>query len=115
LATCRASRPPRRYEIAAQLHNLADLEQECGQLERSERLYRHVLAIKEELCGPEHPELALVYNSLGTVLYQEHRIDEAVDTFRRALAIAETRYPPAHPTTVGIRRNLHALPRPGPG
>jgi tetratricopeptide (TPR) repeat protein len=109
LAACQASRPPRRYEVAVQLHSLAALEQECGQLERSERLYRQALAIKEELLGPDHPEVALIANSLGTLLYQEHRVVEAAHQFRRALAIAEDRYPPAHPATIGIRSNLHAL------
>jgi tetratricopeptide (TPR) repeat protein len=109
LATCQASKPPRRYEIAVQLHNLAALEQECGQLERSERLYRQALTIKEELLGPDHPEVALIANSLGTLLYQQHRLVEAAHQFRRALAVAEDRYPPAHPATISIRHNLHAL------
>lgn len=106
LAACRASRPPRRYEVAVQLHNLAAIEHECGHLERAGRLYRQALAIKEELLGPDHPDVALIANSLGTLLYQEHRHVEAAHQFRRALAIAEDRYPAAHPATAGIRRNL---------
>jgi len=108
LVACESSRPPRRYEVAVQLHNLAALEQEGGQPERSERLYRQALAMKEELLGPDHPEIALVANSLGTLLYQQRRVAEAAHQFRRALAIAEDRYPPAHPATVAIRGNLHA-------
>src|SRR5262249_647540 len=107
--TCRTSRPPRRYEVAVQLHNLAALEQECGQPERSERLYRQALGIKEELLGPDHPEVALIANSLGTLLYQERRLEEAAAQLRRAPAIAEDRYPAAHPVTTGIHRNLGAI------
>jgi tetratricopeptide (TPR) repeat protein len=109
LASCRASRPPRRYEVAVQLHNLAALEQECGQYGRAERWYREALAMKEELLGPDHPEVAIIANSLGTLLYQERRFVEAAHRFRQALAIAEDRYPPAHPATIGIRHNLGAL------
>jgi Tfp pilus assembly protein PilF len=75
----------------------------------SEQLYRQALAIKEDLLGPDHPEVALVANNLGTLLQQQHRAAEAADLFRRALAIAEHSYPPGHPTTTGILGNLEAL------
>ena len=109
LAACKAASPPRRYEVAVQLHNMAALDQACGQPQRSEQLYRQALAIKEDLVGPDHPEVALVANNLGTLLQQQHRAAEAADLFRRALAIAEHSYPPGHPTTTGILGNLEAL------
>jgi tetratricopeptide (TPR) repeat protein len=109
LAACKAARPPRHYEIAVQLHNLAAVDQACGHPQRSEQLYRQALAIKEDLLGPDHPEVALIANNLGTLLHQQHRPAEAADLFRRALTIAEQSYPPGHPTTTGILRNLDAL------
>jgi tetratricopeptide (TPR) repeat protein len=109
LAACKAASPPRRYEIAVQLHNMAALDQACGQPQRSEHLYRQALAIKEDLLGADHPEVALVANNLGTLLHQQHRATEAANLLRRALTIAENSYPPGHPTTTGIRRNLDPL------
>src|SRR6266545_1280921 len=108
LASCTAARPPRRYEVAVQLHNLAALDQACGQPQRSEQLYRRALAIKHDLLGPDHPEVALIANNLGTLLHQQYRTAEAADLFRQALTIAEQSYPPGHPTTTGILRNLDA-------
>jgi tetratricopeptide (TPR) repeat protein len=105
LATCRAARPPRQYEIAVHLHNLADIEQAAGRPTDAERLYRRALAIKERLLGAEHPEVGLVANNLGTLLQLQHRA-EAADWYRRALAIAERAYPANHPAITRIRRNL---------
>lgn len=106
LAACRASRPPRRYEIAVQLHNLAAVEHASGQPGRAEELYREALALKEELLGPDHAEIALLANNLGTLLHERQRGDEAAVLLRRALAIAERGYPANHPVTADIRRNL---------
>jgi tetratricopeptide (TPR) repeat protein len=109
LAACEAAKPPRRYEVAVQLHNLAALDQANGLPQRSEQRYRQALAIKEDLLGPDHPEVALVANNLGTLLHQQQRAAEAAELFRRALTIAERTYRPGHPTTTGILRNLDAL------
>ncbi|MET9338937.1 tetratricopeptide repeat protein [Nonomuraea sp. NPDC003804] len=113
LEACRAARPPRQYEIAVHLHNLADLEQADGRPAQAEALYREALATKERLLGAGHPEVALVANNLGTLLHEQRR-PEAADWFRRALAIVERAYPPAHPVTLRIRRNLDRLAHTGP-
>jgi tetratricopeptide (TPR) repeat protein len=105
LDSCRTARPPRRYEIAVHLHNLADIEQSAGRLADAERRYRQTLAMKEELLGPDHPEVGLVANNLGTLLHQQQRV-EAGDCYRRALAIVERAYPPDHPFTARIRANI---------
>lgn len=109
LTTCRLARPPRRYEIAVHLHNLATIHQSLGEPARAEHLYREALAIKETLLGDEHPEVGLVANNLGTLLHDQGRDAEAAAHFRRALAIADRAYPPAHPVTTAVRRNLDRL------
>jgi tetratricopeptide (TPR) repeat protein len=109
LEACTTAKPPRRYEVAVQLHNLAALDQACRQPQRAEQRYRQALAIKEDLLGPDHPEVALVANNLGTLLHQQQRTAEAAELFRRARTIAERSYPPDHPTTTSILRNLDAL------
>ncbi|HEV2377593.1 MAG TPA: tetratricopeptide repeat protein [Streptosporangiaceae bacterium] len=109
LAACRASQPPRRYEIAVQLHTLAAVEQACGLADRAESLYREALALKEDLLGPGHPEVALILNNLGSLLCEQHRRTEAVELFSRALAVAQGTLRPGHPTTAGIFRNLQTV------
>jgi tetratricopeptide (TPR) repeat protein len=109
LAICRRARPPRAYEIAVHLHNLAAIQQALGDAARAEKLYREALAVKESLLGGEHPEVGLVANNLGTLLHDQGRDAEARECYRRALAIAERAYPPAHPVTNSVRRNLDRL------
>jgi tetratricopeptide (TPR) repeat protein len=108
IAVCRAARPPRRYEIAVQLHNLAAVEQASGLPHRAESLYRQALAIKEELLGADHPEVALIANNLGTLLHGQQRTAEAAQQFSRALTIARNSYPSGHPATLDILHNLQA-------
>ncbi|MEU7141629.1 tetratricopeptide repeat protein [Nocardia sp. NPDC046473] len=106
LAICRAARPPRQYEIAVQLHNLAAIEQTLGDTDTAERHYRQALTIKERLLGSEHPEIALLTNNLATLLHQQERHAEAVAYQHRALSIATRTFAPEHPVVVAIRRNL---------
>ncbi|MFI6996226.1 tetratricopeptide repeat protein [Nocardia sp. NPDC050175] len=106
LAICRTARPPRHYEIAVQLHNLAAIEQTLGDTDTAERHYRQALAIKERLLGSDHPEIALLTNNLATLLHQQERHGEAVAYHRRALSIATRTFPPEHPVVVAIRHNL---------
>jgi tetratricopeptide (TPR) repeat protein len=106
MAQCAAARPPRRYEIAVQVHNLADIEQATGHAVRAEGLYRRAITMKEQLLGHDHPEVALIANNLGTLLHDMGRRADAEQQYRRALAIAERRYPEGHPVTVAVRENL---------
>jgi tetratricopeptide (TPR) repeat protein len=100
------TRPPRRYEIAVQLHNLADVEHATGRLAEAQDQYRQALSLEEELLGTNHPEVGLVANNLGTLLRELGRHNEAADCHRRALRIAEQAYPPSHPVVASIRHNL---------
>ena len=105
MAACHRARPPRRYEIAVHLHNLAAIDQASGRTAAAERGYRRTLSLKEELLGPEHPEVALVANNLATLLSGLGRGPEAAELYRRALAIVARSYPPEHPTSCAIRAN----------
>jgi len=109
MTSCQDARPPRRYEIAVHLHNLASIEQRCGRAVEAERLYRDALSIKERLLGVDHREVALVANNLATLLMDQERHAEAADLLRRALSIVERRLPPGHPMAGAIRHNLRDL------
>jgi Tfp pilus assembly protein PilF len=91
------------------LHNLAAVDQARGRAEEAEQQYRQALALKEQLLGPDHPEVGLVANNLGTLLCEQQRDTEAAGFYRRALVIAERCYPPEHPATMAIRHNLSRI------
>jgi tetratricopeptide (TPR) repeat protein len=74
LVLSRAARPPRWYDIAVQLHLLATIDHDSGELDRAERRYREALSIKERLLGQAHPEIAILGNNLGTLLHDRRRI-----------------------------------------
>jgi len=104
---CRAARPPREYELAVALHNLAAVHQSCGHLRQAEEFYRTALTAKERLLGDDHPEVAVVCNNLGTLLLLRRTGEaEAQELFRRALSIAERTLPAGHPVIADIRHNL---------
>lgn len=52
----------------------------------AERLYRSVLEVQQKRYGDQHPAVAWTMHSLGQVLMDQNRLDEAEDLQRRALA-----------------------------
>jgi tetratricopeptide (TPR) repeat protein len=79
LASSRAARPPRYYDIAVQLHLLATIDHETGQMDQAERRYREALSIKERLLGHTHPEIANLCDNLATLLHDRRRVAEAAE------------------------------------
>jgi non-specific serine/threonine protein kinase/serine/threonine-protein kinase len=63
------------------------LQRAQGDLEGSIRTYRAAIADRIELSGRNHRETANLYNSLAISLTGAGRIDEALQTYRDALAI----------------------------
>jgi tetratricopeptide (TPR) repeat protein len=61
----------------------------------AERLFRRVLET--------HPPSAYCLKGLGYCLFQQGRHDEAIDTYRRAIA-ADPKYEPAHSLRQGTGR-----------
>ena len=105
LTAYQTARPPRRYEIAVLLHNLADIEHALGRLADAEDLYRQALSLKEELLGTDHPEVGLLANNLGNLLVERGREREASDYYRCASRMLEQAYGPDHPLVDRVRRN----------
>lgn len=53
--------------------------------------YERTLAIREESFGPDHPAVAAILDTLGGLLRDASRFDEAFERHRRAIEIYETR------------------------
>jgi tetratricopeptide (TPR) repeat protein/predicted Ser/Thr protein kinase len=71
--------------------------------------YRRALAIREELLGPEHPDVAGTYNNLAAVQRNLGAYDDALATHRRALAIQREALGPDHPELAATYNTLALL------
>ncbi len=67
-------------------------------------MYEKSLAIKIRALGPEHPDVGLSYNNMGSVLEQQGQHEEAMEMYEKSLAINIRALGPEHPN-VGISYN----------
>ncbi len=111
LAIDLASFGPDHPEVAADLHNLAELLRVTNRNNAAEPLLRSAMAIHEQKLGKNHPRVAADLNSLATLLQQTNRLGEAEQMFRRALAIDEASFGPRHPDVARDLNNLAMLLR----
>ena len=71
--------------------------------------FHRALEIRERTFGPEHPEVAMVLNNMGTLCMMCGRAAEAEQYFRRSLAIKEAVHGPGYPGNAGTWLNLGFL------
>ncbi|MGD8795196.1 MAG: tetratricopeptide repeat protein, partial [Anaerolineae bacterium] len=60
--------------------------------------------------GPDHPNVAIDVNNLGSVLRALGDLDGAREAYERALAILQQFLPADHPKIRIARENLDSLP-----
>jgi Flp pilus assembly protein TadD len=89
------------YEVAIVLEGLAGVQRGRA----AERRYREALAIKQQLFGEAHPELAVTLNNLG-VHYLDSGDPRAAVLLERALALFSAQLGAHHPSTIACRQNL---------
>ncbi|WNG35615.1 tetratricopeptide repeat protein [Archangium violaceum] len=77
--------------------------------EESLALFRQVVALRQKVYPPEHPEVAAALNNLGASLVKSGRVDEARQVLARAQAIYEKALGPNHPETGNALHNLGQL------
>jgi tetratricopeptide (TPR) repeat protein/predicted Ser/Thr protein kinase len=80
-----------------------------GQHEEARGYIEQALAIREELLGSEHPDVALALNNLGNVAFAAGQHEEARGYLERALAINEKALGPEHPDVVLALNNLGGM------
>ncbi len=76
-----------RRGLAGVYHNLGGLEHARGRAEQGEVFARHGLAVREEVMGPDHPEVAADLAALAAILDAQGRFEESLPLYRRALRI----------------------------
>jgi len=69
-------------------------------------LHEQVLADRERVLGPEHPDTLAARNNLALAYQTAGRTDEAIALHERALADRERVLGPEHPGTLNSRSNL---------
>ena len=80
-----------------------------GRYLEAEPLYKHALAIREKLLGPDSPDLAASLNDLGELYRVQGRNAEAEPLYKRAIAILEKAIGPEHPVVAQCLNNLAIL------
>ncbi len=82
----------------------------------AEPLFEQALALREELHGPDHPDVAIGLNNLAQLIKATNRLTEAEPLMRRALEIDEAALGPDHPSVArdlnNLARLLHDTSRP---
>jgi serine/threonine protein kinase/Tfp pilus assembly protein PilF len=74
-------------DVAAALHNLAELRKDRSHSADAEPLFREALAIRQRLLPPGHADVAATLCSLGETLQTLGRFAEAEPLHRQALAL----------------------------
>ena len=74
-------------EYTSVLLLLANLEYRMGELEKAEKSTREVLALKQDIYGPNHPETASVMNTLAIIYEGMDDYDNAIKLMRQVIEI----------------------------
>ena len=96
-------------ETALIATNLGAVLCECGDLLGAEQRHMHALGIREQLFGPNHPEVGLSLGHLA-VIHQMHGDHERARSFYTAALEILDQFPRLHETERTIlRQNLESL------
>ncbi len=76
---------------AMYLAHVAFILDHLERYDESEGLYQRALAIRQRVLGPVHPDVATNLSNLGRAYLHHRHFTDALDYFRRALAIDEPR------------------------
>jgi tetratricopeptide (TPR) repeat protein len=80
-----------------------------GKHAEAEAEHRAVLAIRERVLGPEHPDTLKIRNNLANALYAQDKNAEAEAEHRAVLPVMQRVLGPEHPDTLNSRNNLAAV------
>ena len=70
--------------------------------------YTKALEINLKVYGDKHPDVAMVYNNLGSALGKISDNQKAIDYYTKALEICTEKLGPEHPHTKMVKANLEA-------
>ena len=73
--------------VLSSLYSLATYYRSQGQYEKAEAQYKKALQLKEELSGPDHPDIVTILENYAALLREAKRYSEAENLASRAAAI----------------------------
>ncbi len=82
---------------------------ERAQYSQAESLYRQALAIREQVLGQEHPDVAESLNGLGELYDHQGKYAQAESVYQQALALRERALGSQHPYVAESLNNLGEL------
>ena len=88
------------------LSSIGLVYQVTGRFAEADKVLSRSLAMREQLLGPDHPDVANSLNNLGHGYWLEGRYTEAEAAHLRALAIREKTFGPNHPSVAESLLNL---------
>jgi tetratricopeptide (TPR) repeat protein len=91
---------------ADSVHDLASAYAAAADYENSETLYLHAKALREELLGAGHPDVAASLNNLGSLSRSRGLYEEARALYEEAFSITGLALGPEHPECAAILNNL---------
>ena len=91
---------------ATYVSTLAGIDQARGDLDGALAGHRQALALRRELLGDDHPDVATSFNNLANTHAMRGERDEAIALQRQALAIRERALGPDHPDVAMSLGNL---------
>ncbi len=98
-------------ELAQSLNNLGVAEGQMAKLDPARATLEQALAMRRQVLGEEHPEVAVTHSELGRVLWDLGRLPEAEAHARSALAIRQKVLGPTDPETATSMSDLGLLLR----
>ena len=73
--------------VLSSLYSLASYYRSQGQYDKAEVQYKKALQLKEELSGPDHPDLVAILENYADLLREAKRYTEAENLSSRAAGI----------------------------
>lgn len=106
LCLSRARTTSRSTVFASLAYKAAQYLRERGQYTQAEPLFLQALHIREQLLGPDHPEIASSLNALAALYWNLGKYEQAEQLLQRALHIWEQSLGPDHPEVARPLNNL---------
>jgi tetratricopeptide (TPR) repeat protein len=92
-------------EMATLLRNTGFYLHQRGQFAQAESFYQSALALRERVCGPEHPDTADSLSKLAWIYKEQGKYGAAYPLEERALNIREKMFGPEHSETATSLNN----------
>jgi tetratricopeptide (TPR) repeat protein len=83
-----------------------NLAHTLGQYDKAIEYFEQALASDLKTYGPDHPDVAIDRNNLGSAWWAKGEYDKAIGYYEKAVSIFELRLGAVHPSTINAKNNL---------